>query len=291
MVIAPEHGPARTVLVTGRALVGIDGHRQGAVIAMHDVTQQHRAEAERRRAILRLREANQELEAFAHTVSHDLRAPLRSIEGFGRILVRDHGPKLDEAAAGHLRRISAATHRMGQLIDDLLMLSRISRQELRRSRVDLAALAESIVKELRDREPDRKVALSVEAGLAAHADARLTRVLLENLLGNAWKFTSKTAEARIEFSAAEEADGARVFVVRDNGAGFDMAYSEQLFRPFQRLHQAHEFEGTGIGLATVRRIVARHGGRVWAEAKPGSGATFFFVLEAETNDEQTHPAG
>ncbi|HEX7053488.1 MAG TPA: ATP-binding protein [Burkholderiales bacterium] len=222
---------------------------------------------------------NAELEAFCYSVSHDLRAPLRSIDGFSQALIEDFPQHVPEEAKGYLARIRSATQRMGQLIEDLLNLSRVSRGELQRRDVDLGQIAQEVVAELRQREPQRKIEVSVWEGLKAHADARLMRAALENLIGNAWKFSSRTAEARIEIGALRDGEHA-TFFVRDNGAGFDMRYANKLFGAFQRLHGAGEFQGTGIGLATVQRIVHRHGGRIWADAQPGKGAVFYFTLGA-----------
>ncbi|MFT3720808.1 ATP-binding protein [Pseudorhodoferax sp.] len=224
-----------------------------------------------------LQALNQELETFCYSVSHDLRAPLRGIAGFTEILAKQHASALDPTAQGYLGRVLAATHRMGELIDDLLKLSRVSRDQMQRERVDLSAIARDVLAHLQNTAPGRQVELHVEDGLAAEGDPRLLRILLENLLDNAWKFTSRTPDARIAFTAGHE-DGATVFTVRDNGAGFDMRYAGKLFAPFQRLHRMTEFPGTGIGLATVQRIVSRHGGRIRAEAEPGKGATFRFSL-------------
>ncbi|MCC7250493.1 sensor histidine kinase [Hyphomicrobium sp.] len=220
---------------------------------------------------------NEELDSFSYSVSHDLRAPLRSIAGFSEILTRSYADALDGKARDYLNRVQAATHRMGELIDDLLKLSRVSRAEMRRETVDLSLMAHEILAQLRQDEPDRQVQTGVADGLIAEGDVRLLRILLENLLGNAWKFTSKTPDARIAFTAVNES-GATTFVVSDNGAGFDMRYADKLFAPFQRLHRTTEFSGTGIGLATVQRIVGRHGGVISAEAEPGKGATFRFSL-------------
>ncbi|HLL56229.1 MAG TPA: CHASE3 domain-containing protein [Myxococcaceae bacterium] len=224
-----------------------------------------------------LTETNAELEAFSYSVSHDLRAPLRAIDGFGQVLQEDHAAQLNEDGLDALRRIRAASKRMAQLIDDLLKLSRSTRGELKRTSVDLTNLVLGIVTELRAREPDRKVEVRVAPGITANADPHFLRIALVNLLDNAWKFTRGAPEARIEFGA-ETVDGERAFLVRDNGAGFDMAYVDKLFAPFQRLHRNADFEGTGIGLATVQRIIHRHDGRIWAEAAVGQGATFRFTL-------------
>ncbi len=220
---------------------------------------------------------NAELEAFCYSVSHDLRAPLRAIDGFSQALLEDFPQDVPEDAKAYLARIRSSTQRMGQLIEDLLNLSKVSRAELQRREVDLGQIAREVLAELRQRDPGREVEVSIWDGLTAHADGRLMRAALENLLGNAWKFTARAAAPRIEVGATR--DGEHVtFFVRDNGAGFDMKYANKLFGAFQRLHAASEFQGTGIGLATVQRIVHRHGGRVWAEASPGKGAVFYFTL-------------
>ncbi len=221
--------------------------------------------------------ANSELEAFSYSVSHDLRAPLRSIEGFAQILLEDHAQGLDEEARGYLGRVRAASRRMALLIDDLLDLSRVTRSPLTRQMVDLSALAREIAAEIEKSQPDRRVRFVIADGLAVRGDTRLLRVLLENLLGNAFKFTQKESEATIEFGAVTR-DGGVAYYVRDNGVGFDEAYATKLFGAFQRLHGSEDFEGTGIGLATVQRIVQRHGGKAWAEGAVGKGASFFFTL-------------
>jgi signal transduction histidine kinase len=226
-----------------------------------------------------LARANQELEAFSYSVSHDLRAPLRAIDGFSKLLLSDHGARLDDQGKHYLDRVRAATQRMSMLIDDLLNLSRINRSPVRDETLDLSSLAESILEELRKRDPGRQVFAQVERGLHARGDRRLLAIALENLLSNAWKFTGKTGDAQIHVGKHVEPDS-DAFFVRDNGAGFDMSYAERLFSPFQRLHKASDFEGTGIGLAIVQRVVTRHGGRVWAKAAPDEGATFYFTLGA-----------
>ncbi|WNG43168.1 hypothetical protein F0U60_02935 [Archangium minus] len=222
--------------------------------------------------------ANQELESFSYSVSHDLRAPLRAIDGFAQAIREDEGERLSSDGLQLLTRLQGATTRMGQLIDDLLKLSRVTRAELKTEPVDLSAIAGSVVQELRQREPSRDVTFSLQPGLTARGDSRLLRVVMENLLGNAWKFTSKRSDAHIEFFA-ETADGVTHYAVRDNGVGFDMAYASKLFSPFQRLHKSTEFPGTGIGLATVQRIVHRHGGLIEALSTPGQGTTFRFTLQ------------
>lgn len=236
---------------------------------------------QRTQALLRAAEtANKELEAFSYSVSHDLRAPLRAIDGFSAALDEDEGDKLSEHGREYLGRIRGGAQRMGELIDDLLRLSRVSRGEFRRERIDLSSIANAVLTELQRVHPERTVELVVPDAITGLADARLIRITLENLLGNAWKFTSKTEHARIEFGVRTEGDE-RIYFVKDNGAGFDMAYAEQLFGPFQRLHADKEFPGTGIGLATVQRIIVRHGGRIWVEAAPDQGATFQFTLPPE----------
>jgi len=224
-----------------------------------------------------LEASNKELEAFCYSVSHDLRAPLRSIDGFTHALLESHSHQLDPIACEYLQRVHAASVRMTQLIDDLLHLSRVGRREMRIQEVNLSDLAASIAHDLQKADPDRKVDFAITTGLCARGDERLLRIALENLLSNAWKFTGRTKNARIEFSAGNK-DDQRTFFVRDNGAGFDMAYAEKLFTPFQRLHASHEFPGSGIGLAIVQRIINRHNGRVWAEGTPDKGATFSFCL-------------
>lgn len=224
-----------------------------------------------------LEAANKELEAFSYSVSHDLRAPLRGIDGFGQILLEDYSNKLDDQGKEYLRRLRAASQRMAQIIDDLLKLARVTRSELSLEEMDLGALAQDVAEKIRAQYPERNVRFDTAAGLMARADMRLLRIALENLLGNAWKFTGRQNEARIEFGASEQ-NGKPTYFVRDNGAGFDMAYVNKLFGAFQRLHDSKEFPGTGIGLATVQRVVQKHGGRIWAESAVNGGATFYFTL-------------
>lgn len=222
---------------------------------------------------------NQELEAFSYSVSHDLRAPLRAIDGFSQILLKENSGQLDEKGLDRLQRVRRAAQHMGGLIDDLLKLSRVTRAELQYQSVNLSELAKDVVDALRKLEPERGIAVEIAPGLSARGDPKLLRIALDNLLGNAWKFTSRTAPARIEFRRAETDQGP-AFQVLDNGAGFDMAYADKLFGAFQRLHDTGEFPGTGIGLATVQRVVHKHGGRIWAQAEVGRGATFNFTLGA-----------
>ena len=224
-----------------------------------------------------LERANKELEAFSYSVSHDLRAPLRHVDGFSQILLEDYGEKLDEEGRRYLQQVREASQQMAQLIDDLLNLSRVTRTELRKEPVDLSQMSEQIAETLKKTEPDRKAEFVIERGLVTEGDARLLRVLLDNLLGNAWKYAGKKDLAKIEFGQTTR-DGQTVYHVRDNGAGFDMTYVHKLFGVFQRLHPLSDFPGTGIGLGTVQRIVHRHGGQVWAESVVGQGATFYFTL-------------
>ncbi|MBI1787635.1 MAG: response regulator [Acidobacteria bacterium] len=268
-------------------------YRQEQLIygAAHDITERKQAERALADRESMLAAAYREMETFSYSVSHDLRAPLRSIDGFSQALQEDCADKLDESGRHYLERIRAAAQHMGQLIDDLLHLSRVTRQELRMEAVDLSALAQKIALELREREPGRRVEMAVAEQVKGAGDSHLLTAVLENLLGNAWKFTGKKDEAKIEFGM--RADGGRpVYFVRDNGAGFDMKYADKLFGAFQRLHAASDFPGTGVGLATVQRVVQRHGGKVWAESAVGQGATIYFTLgEGGRNGEQADPAG
>jgi light-regulated signal transduction histidine kinase (bacteriophytochrome) len=240
-----------------------------------------------RQAIIELQAVNRELEAFSYSVSHDLRAPLRSIDGFSQALLEDCLEQLDTAGQDYLRRIRAATQRMGQLIDDLLTLSRVTRSDLHKESVDLSQLASRICTHLQQTDPERQIEFEIQPDLTTDGDPRLLNVVLENLLNNAWKFTTQQRHARIEFGAIDpgqnpeptRADKSIVtYFVRDNGVGFDMSFVNKLFKPFQRLHGMGEFPGNGIGLATVQRVVHRHGGQVWAEGTLDQGATFYFTL-------------
>ena len=261
---------------------------------IHDITERRQTEDRVRQlnreleaAVVQLEAANKELETFSYSVSHDLRAPLRSMDGFSQALLEDYRDRLDEEGKDALKRIRAASQRMGYLIDDLLKLSRVTRSELHLEPLNLSQLAQGIIKELSQAEPNRTVAVVVAPDLQATGDARLLRILLANLLGNAWKFTAHQPAPKIELGVLDNSSGPRpptsnprcpVFYVRDNGAGFDMAYVNKLFTAFQRLHGAEEFSGSGIGLATAQRIALRHGGKIWAQGTPGQGATFYFTL-------------
>jgi signal transduction histidine kinase len=221
--------------------------------------------------------ANRELESFSYSVSHDLRAPLRAIDGFSRIVMEDYGDRLEKEGKEQLKRVRDASQRMGQLIDDLLNLARVTRHQIRRDTVDLSSVANAIVLDIQRSDPDRRIQVAIEPELRVHADSNLCRIVLDNLISNAWKFTRKKPDAHIAVGAIQQQDKVAYFV-RDNGAGFDMAYADKLFGAFQRLHGPSEFEGTGVGLATVQRIVHRHGGRIWAESAVNQGACFYFTL-------------
>ena len=250
----------------------------GRVYSMaRDITESKRNHKALLRAKDAVQDANRELESFSYSVAHDLRAPLRGIAGFSRVLLEDYVEKLDATGKAYLTFIRESAQQMSQLIADLLGLSRITHGELRFDDVELSSLARAVTVRLQNSQPERVVDMLIQDGLRDQGDARLLSVVLDNLLGNAWKFTAKRADARIEFGTRSDG-GQLVYFLRDNGAGFDMASVGNLFKVFQRLHAADEFEGTGVGLATVQRIVSRHGGRVWAEGEVNQGATFFFTL-------------
>jgi nitrogen fixation negative regulator NifL len=287
IVIQCFDGSRRTILNSAVPLFDAEGRISGAVIVNQDIDSLERAQLEIRQLNegleRRVRErtaaleaSNRELEAFSYSVSHDLRAPLRGIDGFAHILAEDYGSRLDDAARGHLERIRKASQRLSQTIDDMIELARITRMPLHRREVDLSSMARTVLLELSQHSRHRPEIVIAEV-VTAQADPTLLRIVLENLLDNAWKFTSRTEPARIEFGV-REIDGERAYFVRDNGVGFDPAYVDKLFQPFQRLHRPDEFAGTGIGLATVQRIVQRHGGRVRAEGSPGAGAAIYFTL-------------
>jgi PAS domain S-box-containing protein len=269
-IIRADTGEVRTIQARGEVVRDEAGRATGILGWAQDVTRIKAAEDA-------LRAANRELEAFSYSVSHDLRAPLHSVSGFSSMLQETQQTRLDDEGRDLLRRIVAATGHMDRLIDDILRLSRISRADMRKEPVDVSALAEEVVRGLAEREPGRAVRARVQPGVVAAADRELLRVLLENLLGNAWKYTRDVAEPDVALEA-QSLDGETVYTVCDNGAGFDMNYAHKLFAPFQRLHSDSEFQGTGIGLALVQRIVQRHGGRIWAESGPGRGAAFHFTL-------------
>lgn len=276
------------VSVSGEPFFNADGHFSGYVGVASDVTDQKHAEAEiskltqeledrveQRTAALAI--ANEELGSFSYSVAHDLRAPLRAISGFSTMLEEASKDKLDQSEIGYLKRIRGNSERMGELIDDLLNLTRVSRREILRRDVDFSKLALGVIAMLTETHPERNVQVTVQPGIHVNADPSLLQIVLVNLIGNAWKFTSKTDPAKIEIGAAQRDDTITYFV-HDNGIGFDMQYAHKLFTPFQRLHGRKEFEGTGIGLSLVKRIITKHGGKLWAESTKGQGATFYFTF-------------
>ena len=303
-VRSTKDGRLIDVSVTISPIRDIHGEISGASKIARDITEAKRAadqirqlnaDLEQRVAerTAELEAVNKELEAFSYSVSHDLRAPLRHVNGFSLAVMEDCGQQLDELGRSYLKEIRNASKEMANLIDDLLMLARVSRTEMHRERFDLSELAKSVINDLRKSDPDRRVDVRLEENVFAYGDKRLVQIVLTNLLGNAWKFTSTKDDPQIVFGIEVESDQSSYFV-RDNGAGFDMAYSKKLFGAFQRLHSVHEFEGTGIGLATVMRIVNRHGGRVWAEGKINEGAKFNFTLPEHTerrHEREVYPSG
>jgi PAS domain S-box-containing protein len=272
-----KNGQDIEVSVTSSPVYDAGGALIGASKVARDITSRRAAELALARAVGAAESANRELEAFSYSVAHDLRAPLRAISGFSQILEEDYGAKLDDEARELIDDIRGGARTMGTLIDALLSLARVTRSERCREPTDLAAIVHNVAATLAATHPERHVDVVAAASMLVSADPRLARVIVDNLVGNAWKFTGKISQARIEVGETEH-DGARAFYVRDNGAGFDMAHAANLFGPFQRLHTVREFAGTGIGLATVQRIVHRHGGRIWAESAVNAGATFYFTL-------------
>jgi PAS domain S-box-containing protein len=282
-----KDGHYHWVSASGSPIRGDRGQVVGALAMISDVSAKKLADDEVRRLNTELEQrvqertsqleaTNKELEAFCYSISHDLRAPLRTIRGFTEVLMEQYGEQIDDRGRDFLRRTCEASAQMDRLIDDLLKLSRVSRAGIQNAEINLSTMVEQIFSELKRAEPDRAVGVVVTPRLTAHGDERLMRLVLDNLLRNAWKFTGKNPEARIEFGRMEEGEAA--FFVRDNGAGFDMAYSGKLFGVFQRLHSSSEFPGSGVGLAIVQRVINRHGGKIWAEGKVNEGATFYFTL-------------
>lgn len=265
------------VSVATSPVLDSSGHTIGVSKIVRDITELKRTQRQLLRAKEATEAANRELDAFSHSVAHDLRAPLRSIDGFSHAVLEDQGHLLDAQGQKYLGFVRDAAQTMAQLIDDMLILSRVTRSEIQRETIDLSELARNTLERLQHDEPERRVHTIVKQGLVADGDARLLAIAFNNLLGNAWKFTSKRAEGQIEFGSTSTSDAVTYFV-RDNGAGFDMNYANKLFRVFERLHTVSEFEGTGVGLATVQRVIGRHGGRVWAEGRVDAGATFYFTL-------------
>lgn len=277
-----KDGSTVPVSVSVSPILDEDGVLIGASSIARDITErrQARAVSDVRRRATDLEQANGSLEAFTYSVAHDLRAPLRSLAGFSAALLEDCGDGLGEEGRRYAERIQASSERMSALIDDLLELSRVARAEIHLQPVDLGAEVARIAEDLQRSAPDRRVRFIIQDAVWAQADRVLLSSVLENLVGNAWKFTSRQDEALIEFGTAPAGEAGICCYVRDNGAGFDPAYAGKMFRPFERLHSAGEFPGTGVGLASVRQIIERHGGRVWAEGAVGRGATFYFTLDA-----------
>jgi PAS domain S-box-containing protein len=278
LVVWPD-GRETWVSTTKMPLLDQTGEIIGTFGISRDITERKQAEVALQKAKLELEAANEELEAFSYSVSHDLRAPLRSIDGYSHALLEDYGELLPLEGRNFIGYVRSSARRMAELIEDLLKLSQVTRAHINSVPVDLTRLAENILAELQRTNPERRVRYSVAQNLTARGDLRLLQVVLENLLNNAWKYSSKQEQAEIEFGSKYE-NGQIIYFVRDNGAGFDMTYADKLFGAFQRLHTTTEFPGTGIGLATVQRIIHRHGGRVWAESTVDQGATFFFTLPA-----------
>ncbi|HEY9615405.1 MAG TPA: GAF domain-containing protein [Microcoleaceae cyanobacterium] len=281
-------GSIRYLAMKGQPFCNVAGRVTRLFGAMLDITERKYAEIavqtlnqELSKSVVELTAVNRELEAFSYSVSHDLRAPLRSINGYSQALLEDCWDRLDHTGQRYLQRIRSATERMGELIDDVLILSRITRSDMTFQPVNLSELAQESLVDLRAANPDRQVDCQIQDQVIAWGDRTLLKVLLLNLLDNAWKFTSKQSHAHIEFATTEDNDGKLLYFVRDDGTGFDMAYADKLFGAFQRLHSAQDFLGTGIGLATAQRIVHRHGGKIWGESAIGQGATFFFTLETK----------
>ncbi|MBA3695245.1 MAG: PAS domain S-box protein [Methylotenera sp.] len=278
IIIWRSDGSLTPVLFNASVYKDESGKVLGVFAAARDVTAQKQAEKEIRLHAVALQTANQELEAFSYSVSHDLRTPLRAIDGFSQAVLEDYSEKLDDQGKNYLQRIRSATQRMGQLIDDMLDLSNISRVEMRHATVNLSALASDVVLELQNNEPNHIVECQIESGLTTVGDDSLLRIALSNLLGNAWKYSGKTNKPIVKFGMKQDSNGKKEFFVSDNGVGFDMAYADKLFCAFQRLHSISEFPGTGVGLAIVQRVIHRHGGSIRGEGVLGQGATFYFSL-------------
>lgn len=277
-----KSGELHTILFSAE-LINIGG--EPCVISITtDITERKQAEEKLKQALANLEQSsaqlaatNKELEAFSYSVSHDLRSPLRSIDGFSQALLEDYQNQLEEEGQDYLQRLRSASQKMGELIDGILKLSRLTRSKMHKKKVNLSGLVEEITTRLQENQPSRDVEFVISKGLSDVGDPQLLRALFENLLGNAWKFTSKCEKARIEFGTTKNG-GKKTYFINDNGAGFDMTYADKLFGAFQRLHEVSEYPGTGIGLATVQRIINRHGGSIWAEGIVGKGATFYFTL-------------
>jgi len=270
-------GQMGTIVLTMTPIMGPKKGVEYIVAEGRDITPRKAAERQLQRRTQELEVTNNELEAFSYSVSHDLRSPLRAMDGYSHAILTDYSDVLDDDAKEMLGRIRVASQRMGKLIDDLLNLSRVTRFDLHQSNVDLSSIVHRIAHEVKATHPDRKAEFKIKEGVVVSGDPTLLTVLLENLIGNAWKFSEPQSESIVEFGSGKNKQGS-YFFVKDNGVGFDMAYSSKLFGAFERLHSPSEFPGSGIGLATAKRVVARHGGRIWAESEVGGGATFYFTL-------------
>ena len=277
--IEHKDGSVRIVLWNSATLYDRDQNTPMAMIAQgQDITERKKAEEELKRYTSELEAANKELESFAYSISHDLRTPLRTLDGFSEMVIMDYGDKLDETGKDHLNRIRKASQRMSQLTEDILKLSRITRAEMHRDEVNLSEVAKSIADELKAAQPDRQAEFIVAPGITVNGDKALLQILLRNLLENSWKYTGKCLNAKIEVGMVSQKEQ-RVYFIKDNGIGFDMKYYDKLFQPFQRLHTSKEYPGTGIGLATAQRVIRRHGGQIRAESEIGKGTIFYFTLE------------
>lgn len=269
--------PLHDKIVRGKIRVFIELYNQKKLMEESFKTANEELEKKVQERTHALMEANKEIEAFSYSVSHDLRSPLRSMDGFSNALLKMYDDKLDDRGRNYLNRIRESAQKMGELIDGMLVLSRLGRKEIKRETIDISQLSEKILNNLKEEEPQRQLKISIKPSLVTHADLILAKVVLQNLLANAWKYTSKKEEALIEVGSKLEKDK-EIFYIRDNGAGFDMQYSDKLFGAFQRLHNVDEFPGMGIGLATVKRILTRHGGDIWFEGVLNEGATFYFTF-------------
>lgn len=255
---------------------------QNSVILEHTGSLERKVEERTRELAI----ANKELEAFSYTVSHDLKAPLRSIDGFSRALEEDYGELLDDTARDYLLRVRVGSYKMSQLITSLLQLAKVARQELNKDEIDLTRLSENTINELRIEDPERALVINIQQGMEALGDKDLVQVVLNNLIGNAWKYSKTKSETHIDIGMSEQ-KGQQIYYVKDNGVGFNMKYADQLLKPFNRLHSADEFEGSGIGLATVNRIIERHHGKIWVESEIDKGSKFYFTLFPESSNTET----
>ncbi len=272
--------------VNSTVLKDANGKDMGQVIVARDITEHKRAMEELKKYADKLAATNKELESYSYSISHDLRAPLRAMKGFSKFLLEDYADKLDEQAKEYIGRIVSGSDKMNEIIDDMLNLSTISRQEIQTQEIDLSAVSETVFNTLCQDDPAIEIEAIIEPEVKICGDFGLMKIAISNLIGNAWKYSSKTPDAKIEFGALEKA-GQKVYFVRDNGVGFDMAFADKLFEPFRRFHTESEFPGTGIGLAIVKRVIEKHGGTVWAESAIGKGATFYFTCNLKPKNERS----